>query len=449
MPAELSGPAAQSAAAHLKPTLRIPIRWRIFALLFGFGFVAYVQRESLTIAAVRMMPELQLTQMQIGWIEQAFVIGYAIFQLPGSVLGQRWGARHTLTLMGLLAFVAMAFTALAPQLLLGTALFMLLLAAQLTLGIAQAATFPVSTGMFEAWFPVPRWALVQGLQTMGLGLGAAATPPLIATVMGLVGWQRALWWTSLPALALIGVWAWYARNRPAEHRAVSASELALVAEQAGEPVSARITLRQLWQTLIDRNVLLLSLSYLCMNYVFYILSNWVFLYLVQQLQFSELASGWLATAPPLAGAAGAGAGGIISSALFRRYGGRRGLRLLPLIALPAAGLLLLLAVHAHNAYWAIAGLAACFGCVELSEGPFWAAAMTVGRSNSMVVGGLMNTGGNLGGIIGIPIVAALTGHGAWNSAFLVGAGCAFASAAAWLFIDAGRDASAGSLTQPV
>src|ERR1039457_2475054 len=109
--------------ADLSPTLRIPIRWRIFALLFGFGFVAYVQRESLTIAAVRMMPQPQLTQMQLGWIEQAFVIGYAIFQLPGSVLGQRWGARYTLTLMGLLAFVAMALTALAPQLLLGTALF--------------------------------------------------------------------------------------------------------------------------------------------------------------------------------------------------------------------------------------------------------------------------------------------------------------------------------------
>ncbi len=56
----------------------------------------------------------------------------------------------------------------------------------------------------------------------------------------------------------------------------------------------------------------------------------------------------------------------------------------------------------------------------------------------MIVGGLMNTGGNLGGIIGIPIVAALTGHGDWNLAFLIGAGCALASAAAWLFIDASR-----------
>ena len=399
----------------------VTIRWRIFALLFGIGFVAYVQRESLTIAAVRMMPQLQLTQLQMGWIEQAFVLGYAIFQLPGGVLGQRWGARRTLTVMGVLAFLATALTPVAPQLLLGSALFMLLISLQLTLGLAQAAIFPVSTGVFEAWFPPQRWALVQGLQTMGLGLGAAATPPLIASIMGSGGWQRALWWSSLPGLLLVALWAWYGRNRPSEHASVDAAELALVADVAADQVPASIDSRQLWRALVDRNVLLLAISYMCMNYVFYMLSNWVFLYLVQQLHFSELASGWLATVPPLAAAVGAGAGGVITTGLFRRYGSRGGLRLLPLISLPAAALLLLLAVHAASPWWAIGELAACFGCVELSEGSFWAASMTVGRSNTMVVGGLMNTGGNLGGIIGIPIVAALTGHGDWNAAFLIGA----------------------------
>jgi ACS family glucarate transporter-like MFS transporter len=417
-------------------------------MLFGLGFVAYVQRESLTIAAVRMMPELHLSQLQIGWIEQAFVLGYAIFQLPGGILGQRWGARWTLTVTSLLAFLSMALTALAPQLLLGTALFVLLLSLQLALGVAQGATFPVSTGVFETWFPPKRWALVQGLQTMGLLLGAAATPPMIASIMAVVGWQRALWWTSLPALLLILVWAWYGRNRPSEHPAVTAEELALVAEVAADQVAGRIDLRHVWRAIIDRNVLLLAISYMCLNYVFYMLSNWCFLYLVQELHFSELASGWLATAPPLAAAAGAGAGGIITAGLFQRYGSRRGLRMLPLISLPAAGLLLLLAVHATNPYWAIGELAACFGCVELTEGSFWTAAMTVGRSNTMIVGGVMNTGGNLGGIIGIPIVAGLTGHGAWNLAFLIGAGCAFASAAAWLFIDASRSVGDDRALEP-
>ena len=42
----------------------------------------------------------------------------------------------------------------------------------------------------------------------------------------------------------------------------------------------------------------------------------------------------------------------------------------------------------------------------------------------MAVCGFMNTGGNLGGIIGIPIVAYFSGLHAWHTAFFIGAGFA-------------------------
>ena len=73
-----------------------------------------------------------------------------------------------------------------------------------------------------------------------------------------------------------------------------------------------ISARQLLKILTNRNVLLLAISYLCMNYSFYLLSNWVFLYLVQERKFSVLESGWLASTPPLAAAVGAGIGGLIT-----------------------------------------------------------------------------------------------------------------------------------------
>jgi len=76
--------------------------------------------------------------------------------------------------------------------------------------------------------------------------------------------------------------------------------------------------------------------------------------------------------------------------------------------------------------------------VELTEGPFWAASMIIGKRDSMIAGGVLNTGGNLGGVIGIPIVAYLSGHGAWRIAFIVGAALALASALAWIAIDTGQ-----------
>jgi MFS family permease len=166
-----------------------------------------------------------------------------------------------------------------------------------------------------------------------------------------------------------------------------------------------------------------------------LLSNWVFLYLVQERKFSVLESGWLASTPPLAAALGAGAGGLITGALCLRVGNRWGYRLVPLFSMPIAGALLLVSVSAANPYLAVVGLACCFAAVELNEGAFWGAAMTVGRGETMAVSGVMNTGGNLGGIIGIPIIGYLSGEHMWRAAFVIGAGFALASAIAWLGIE--------------
>src|ERR1700688_3511271 len=422
----------------------VRIRWRIFSLLFGFGFLAYLQQKSITVAAERMMPDLGLSQFQISLIEWAFVLGYGLFQVPGGIFGQRQGARRTFVIIGLAAFLATIATPLAPYWLTGFALLVALLLVQLLWGCSQAAIFPVSAGVFEVWFPPRHWTTVQGLQTMGLSLGAALTPPLIANLMSVMGWQRALLWASLPAIVLISVWAWYGRNTPREHPAVTPEELEEIGTLSAAAVDSTISAKQLLNILKHRNVLLLGISYLCLNYSFYLLSNWVFLYLVQERRSSVLEAGWLAMTPPLAAALGSGVGGLITGALCRRLGDRWGYRLLPLVAMPIAGGLLLVSVDAANPYGAVVGLAVCFAAVELNEGAYWGAAMTVGRGDTMAVSGVMNTGGNLGGIIGIPIIGYLSGEHLWRAAFVVGAGFAVASALAWLGIEVDQPAGAAA-----
>ena len=273
---------------------------------------------------------------------------------------------------------------------------------------------------------------------MGLGLGAALTPPLIASLMASVGWRPALIWTSLPPLLVIALWGWYGRNTPREHSSVSPKELAEIGDHAAVDAPGALTLKQFLRLLRDRDVLLLAVSYMCMNYTFYLLSNWVFLYLVQERRFSLLESGWLATAPPLVAALGAGVGGLLTTLLCKRLGDRWGYRLVPLLALPVSALLLLVAVNAASPYLAVAALAACFGCIELTEGAYWGAGMNVGRGDTMAVCGLMNTGGNLGGIISIPIVAHFSGQHQWHTAFVIGVAFAVAGALAWFGIRVGE-----------
>jgi MFS family permease len=224
-------------------TLTHRVRWRIYGFLFVFGFIAYFQQKGLTVAAERIMPDLHFSQVQIGWLESAFVLGYALFQFPGGVLGQRLGARLVFTLIGAVAFLATVLTPLAPVLLQGSALLMAMIALQFVLGLAQGPIFPVSTGVMESWFAPQRWAWIQGLQSSALQLAAAATAPLVAYLMSTIGWQQALIWPALPAAGVVALWAWYGRNTPQEHRSVSAAEIAELGhrpeEQAQSPDHAR------------------------------------------------------------------------------------------------------------------------------------------------------------------------------------------------------------------
>jgi ACS family glucarate transporter-like MFS transporter len=430
----LKSPAAPSGLYSL--THRI--RWRIYGFLFAFGFIAYFQQKGLTVAAERIMPDLHFSQMQIGWLESAFVLGYALFQFPGGILGQRLGARRLFSIIGAVAFLATALTPLAPALLQGTLLLIAMLALQLILGLAQGPIFPLSTGVMESWFAPQRWALIQGLQSAGLQLAAAATVPLVAYLMNTIGWQQALLWPALPAAGVVALWAWYGRNTPQEHRAVSAAEIAELGQRPAEDTPAPLTRRRLLRIVTDRSVLLLSVSYVCMNYVFYLIANWCFLYLVQERHFNVLESSLLSVLPPLGAALGAGMGGVLVAGACKRFGTRWGYRAVPLLALPAAGLLLLVVVNLANAYLALAALTLAYLVVELTEAAYWGGVMVVARADCMSASGVLNTGGNLGGVIGIPIVAHLSGGGHWTAAFALGALFALIGTLLWFGIDAGE-----------
>src|SRR4029079_16059349 len=137
--------------------LSMRIRWFVLALLFGFAFTGYVQRASVAIAAQGMMPELGLSQTQVGWLFTAFLFTYSVFQIPGALLGQRLGPRWTLTGLGLVTVAASVLTVAAPAWAATGGLFLGLLAARALLGMAQAAVFPLAAGTHRARLPVGAW----------------------------------------------------------------------------------------------------------------------------------------------------------------------------------------------------------------------------------------------------------------------------------------------------
>lgn len=414
------------------------VRSLIFAMLFGFAFTGYIQRQGISVAAERIMPELGLSQIQIGWVMTAFLFTYTVFQIPASLLGQVAGARRMLTAIGLVTVLASVLTASAPLIAATGVVFITLLLARGVLGAAQSALFPVASGTIRHWYPVGSWSSMQGLIVTGLWFGAAAASPLIAWLMQAWGWQRALVYSSAPSLILVALWYAFARDRPELHRHVTRHEQS---ELAGNPpfdAAAPLTRKRVLRVLSDPQILLITLSYTIMNYVFYLVMFWSFLYLVQERQLSVLESGWLAALPFIVAGVASAAGGRLADSLRAYFGDRTGMRIIPLTALPLAAAFLYLTVSLESPYWAVAALCMGFACVELNEGPYWGAAMRLQPSDTMAATAVLNTGGNLGGLVATPIIAALSASHDWKLVFTTGAATSVVAALLWLTIDAGR-----------
>ena len=67
-----------------------------------------------------MMPALGISEVPMGWIYAAFPLGYAVGQLPGGMLGERFGARRVLAVLGVMWLFTSAATGFLPGLFAGS-----------------------------------------------------------------------------------------------------------------------------------------------------------------------------------------------------------------------------------------------------------------------------------------------------------------------------------------
>ena len=65
------------------------IRWLILALLFLISGVTYIDRVNISVTARQMMQAYGMTDQQMDWVFSAFVVGYALFQIPDGWLADR------------------------------------------------------------------------------------------------------------------------------------------------------------------------------------------------------------------------------------------------------------------------------------------------------------------------------------------------------------------------
>lgn len=375
------------------------------------------------------MSEFDITQVGMGRVFSAFLLGYALFQIPAGVLADHWGARR---LLALAAWSWVAITSMQTVVGLGplrsTAAVALasFMVWRFLLGIAEAPTYPGAAQGVSRWIFPQYQGRANGIVIASIGLGSAVAPPLVSNVMVHRGWRVALLVSALPALVIAIAWLRVPEPRPATAMGKDGRHNP-AATGPGNVAALRTS-----------SFALLTLSYTLQGYVGYIFVSWFYIYLVQERHFGVLTGAWMSSLPWLLSIVSIPLGGLVSDRLAAgALGPAWGRRIVPMSGMALSGILISLGAHTQSAVVAAIALALATAFVLCVEGPFWAMMMRIAGSSSGTAGGIMNMGSNLGGLISPALTPVLAAHIGWENALHVAAGLSLFAAALWIGVRPG------------
>jgi MFS family permease len=394
---------------------------RVLSILCLMYLILYVDRVNISTAAPLIKADLGLSNTELGLVFSAFAYPYALFQLIGGSFADKFGARLTLGVSGLIVCVATAATGVVGGLL-------SLFAARLVLGIGEGATFPTATRAMAVWTPERSWGFAQGITHSFARLGNAVTPPLIAMLVELVSWRGSFVVLALLSLAWVLVWWWTFRDVPATPP-LSAEEFAALParsrSRADQPVP--------WLRLFQRMLPVTAVDF-CYGWTLWLFLSWIPSFFYQNYHQDLKASAFYSAGVFFAGVVGDTLGGLASDHILRRTGDRVAARRNVIVTGMLGGFLFLIPVMlVDDVTLAALSLAAAFFFVELVVAPIWAVPMDIAPTYSGSASGMMNFGFGVAGIISPSVFGYLIDRtGSWTLPFagsigllLLGAALAF------------------------
>jgi MFS family permease len=403
----------------------------VLAFTFALTVVTYLDRVCISAEAPAIMKELDISVLQMSAVFSAFTLAYSIFEIPSGWLGDVRGPRRVLTRIVLWWS---AFTMLTG----GAQGFRSLVAIRFLFGVGEAGAFPNIIRSFAQWFPLRERGRASGIMFLGSRLGGMLSAPIALLLIARLGWRLTFVAFGVIGLIWAAAWAWWYRDRPADHPAVNAQELAWIQQDAVTP--ELVTAITPWAGLLtSRNVWAICAMYSAYGYGLYFYLTWLPTYLVSELGFSALRSGFFASLPFLLAGIADVTGGWLTDKLARQFSLRIARCGLGFIAFATTAALLLASTITPGPTAKALLLALALGSADLSLSACWAAPLDVAAAHAGVITGFMNTFGNLGGLL-CPLVVgwAVERQHSWTLPFYITAVVYSAGAVAWLAIDPER-----------
>jgi MFS transporter, ACS family, glucarate transporter len=395
------------------------------AITTSLAALTYLDRVCISILAPSIMRDLSLSRIQMSYVFSAFTLAYALFEIPTAWWADRIGSRKVITRIVLWWSTFTLATAGAFQ-------YTMMLAVRFLFGVGEAGAWPSAARVFGRWIPAEERGRAQGIFFAGAHFSGGVTPILVTFLATLLPWRALFLLFGCLGFAWAFFWARWFRDEPRDYPGISAAEVELI--EKGRGVSGGHT--GAWkQVLATRGLAPLCIQYFANSYGFYFFITWLPSYLAKAHGMTSVELATFAGLPLLFSVLADLTGGITTDAISKRFGWRAGRSGVGSVAYFCAAAFLFAGTlmtngHAAGLFIALGGAASMF-----SLAPAWTVAVEFGGEHAAVMGAVMNTAGQIGGVLSPLVLAYIVERlGNWNLPLQVLAGLYLAAAISWILI---------------
>jgi ACS family hexuronate transporter-like MFS transporter len=168
--------------------------------MFAATMLNYMDRQTVSLVRQQFRETFGVNaQVEFGWVLSAFIMTYALFQVPAGYLVDRWDLRRSFALAVAVWSLAAVATALAPTL-------GLLIACRALLGVGESFNWPCALRVTARVLPPPDRSLGNGIFNSGAAVGAVITPFVVTNLTLAFGWRAAFVAVGCAGFVWVSVW---------------------------------------------------------------------------------------------------------------------------------------------------------------------------------------------------------------------------------------------------
>lgn len=401
-------PSAVGETSATSPPFRWRVRHTILSVLFVTSIVSFMDRMVMSAAIPFIARDLNLTALQSGVLMSVFFAGYAIAQVPGGMLADRFGVRRVTAVAMLWWSGFAALTGAATSL-------GFMLVARFLFGLGEGV-YPASAFKAVAvWFPARERATANAIKLASTPLGGALAPILVVAIMSFGTWRTVFYALLIPGVIISLLFWLVVRDHPSKSPGVTPEELAEIEGDDHASVATGEPRVGFLAALKEPGILGYFLVLFTFNIGNWGFTGWLPTYLVKVRGFSPMQMGVAASLPFFAATIGCLIGGWASDRFFRNN------RRLPIVASQLAAALFLYLTYASTSTPMLIVCQTLTGFfLSVFSSTFWALPITtVPRSLMGVVTGLINMAGQIAAFLSPILVGYLVSAsgGSFQSAF--------------------------------